>query len=110
MSRSSGAGASRPPVTAAPQAEPFLSADALAAAVGIDPHVLEGLIRLGLVEPSAPGGGEFNAAEVRRLRRMLRLHDDLGVHFLDAAIIVDLLERIDRMEAEVIRLRAASAK
>jgi hypothetical protein len=38
----------------------------------------------------------FSAAMASRLRRMLRLHRDLGVNFTGAAIIVDLLERRER--------------
>jgi len=36
---------------------------------------------------------------------MLRLHDDLGVDLVGAAIITDLVERLDRMERELRRLR-----
>jgi hypothetical protein len=34
---------------------------------------------------------------------MLRLHGDLGVGLIGAAIIVDLLERLERVEAELMR-------
>ena len=34
---------------------------------------------------------------------MLRLHADLGVNLTGAAIIVDLLERLERVEAELAR-------
>ena len=40
-----------------------------------------------------------------RLRRMLRLHGDLEVDLEAAAIIVDLLERLEWLEAELARLR-----
>jgi hypothetical protein len=36
---------------------------------------------------------------------MLRLHGDLGVNLVGAAIIVDLLERLDRLEVELARQR-----
>jgi hypothetical protein len=42
-----------------------------------------------------------------RLKRMLRLHNDLGVNLTGVAIIADLLERLDRMETELRRLRGA---
>ncbi len=80
-----------------------LSHHELAAAAGISPARLARLVRLGLVDPIAPGSDEFPAAAVARLRRMLRLHDDLGVDLLGTAIIADLLERIDRLEAELSR-------
>jgi MerR family transcriptional regulator, heat shock protein HspR len=83
-----------------------LTGEELAAATGIRPATLARLVRLGLVEPVAPGAGEFPAATVGRLRRMLRLRADLGVNLTGAAIIVDLLERLERAEGELGRLRA----
>ena len=86
--------------------EVFLSAAELADAVGISSRKLAQLVRLGVVEPSRTG--EFSADIVVRLARMLRLHADLGVHLIDAAIIADLVERLDRLEAELSRLRPRS--
>ena len=94
-------------VSAPPAGEMWLSREQLAAAVGISPAQLSRLIRLGLVEPAAPGPEEFAAAMATRLKRMLRLHDDLGVNLTGVAIITDLLERLDRMETELRRLRGA---
>jgi chaperone modulatory protein CbpM len=62
-------------------------------------------VRLGLVEPDAPGSSVFTAVTVDRLRRMLRLHGDLGVDLTGAAIIVDLLEQLERLETELARWR-----
>jgi DNA-binding transcriptional MerR regulator len=84
-----------------------LSVEELAAAVGISPARLARLVRLGLVEPTGPGGSEFTAATAARLRRMLRLRDHLGVNLVGAAIIVDLLERLERLETELSRLRGS---
>jgi len=92
-------------MSAPPPGEMWLSREQLAAAVGISPAKLDRLIRLGLVEPSEPGPSEFAAVMAARLRRMLRLHDDLGVDLVGAAIITDLVERLDRMETELRRLR-----
>jgi hypothetical protein len=39
---------------------------------------------------------------------MLRLHADLGLDLTGAAIIVDLLERLERLEAELARWRGGS--
>ena len=87
------------------RAEALLTAQELAQAVGISPARLARLVDLDLVEPTAPGSSEFSAAAAVRLGRMLRLRADLGVRLFDAAIIVDLLERLDRVEEELIRLR-----
>jgi hypothetical protein len=73
----------------------------------ISPARLARLVRLGLVEPTAPGTGRFTVATAAWLRRMLRLNADLGLNFTGAAIIVDLLERLESLEAELTRLRGS---
>jgi chaperone modulatory protein CbpM len=85
--------------------ELYLSREELAAAAGISPVRLTRLVRLGLVEPAAPGASEFTAATAARLRRVLRLRADLGVNLAGAAIIADLLERLERLEAQLARVR-----
>lgn len=96
-------------VTSGPPAgELWLSREQLAAAAGISPARLARLVQLGLVEPAEAGPSEFAAAVAPRLRRMLRLHDDLGVDLVGAAIITDLLERLDRMETQLRRLRGGA--
>jgi chaperone modulatory protein CbpM len=93
------------------QSEVRFSPDELATAVGISRARLIRLVRLGLVEATTPGAPEegstpvFTAMAAARLRRMLRLHRDLGVNLADTAIIVGLLERLDRLERELARLR-----
>jgi len=81
------------------RAQMFLTRQDLAVAVGITTAGLARLERLGLLEPAAPGADEIHAATVARLRRMLRLHNDLGVNLAGAAIIVELLERLESLEA-----------
>jgi|SRR5213593_862498 len=88
-------------------AEEYLSGEALAAAAGVTPRTLARLVGLGLVEPAALKANEhgltapvFSAATAARLRRMLRLHRDLGVNLTGAAIIVDLVDQLDRMERD----------
>ena len=85
--------------------EETLSAEAMATAAGLTSNRLVALIRLGVIEPVAPGANEFTAAAAAKLRRMVRLRIDLGVGFVSAAIIVDLLEQLERMESELTRPR-----
>jgi hypothetical protein len=80
--------------------EELLSAEALAAAVGISSDLLVRLVRLGVIEPVASEASEFTAATAAKLRRMVRLRGDLGVGFVGAAIIVDLLQQLERLEAD----------
>ncbi|HTX52269.1 MAG TPA: chaperone modulator CbpM [Candidatus Baltobacteraceae bacterium] len=87
------------------QGEVCLSSHVLAEAAGITPTRLARLVRLGLIEPIHPGSDEFTAAEALRLKRMLRLHRDLGVNLTGAAIIVDLVARLESLEAQLAALR-----
>jgi chaperone modulatory protein CbpM len=95
-------------VVAPTRGELYLSSGELARVAGISRARLVRLVRRGVVEPAAPGSREFTAAAAARLRRMVRLHVDLDVDLDGAAIIVDLLERLERLEAELARLRAGS--
>jgi len=82
-----------------------LSLRDLAVACGMRATRLERLIRLGLLEPEPDNPDRFSSAAAARLRRMLRLRADLGVNFTGAAIIVDLMERLEGLDAELARLR-----
>jgi hypothetical protein len=84
------------PLTDQPQI--YLSRAELATMAGIRPSTVARLVRLGVLEPVGADPDRFTAATALRLRRMLRLHDDLGVNFIGAAIIADLLERLERLE------------
>jgi DNA-binding transcriptional MerR regulator len=87
------------------RAEIYLSLDEMAAAVGLSPARLERLAHLGLVETTGAGTRQFTAATAARLRRMLRLQRDLGVNLEGAAVIADLVERLDELERELTRRR-----
>jgi len=93
-------------VTPAPRdVEVYLSDEELATVAGLSRARIAGLVRLGLIEPETPDAGRFTASAAIRLRRMLRLRADLGVNLTGAAIIVDLVRRLDRLEQECARLR-----
>lgn len=86
-------------------AESRLDGDELAKATRISRSTLQRLVRLGLVEADQAEPDRFSVAAAARLDRMLRLHHELEVDLAAAAIIVDLLDRLDRAEAELDRLR-----
>jgi chaperone modulatory protein CbpM len=83
------------------QVQLILTVEELANVAGISVARLERLVHLGVIEPAAPGAHEFTAATAGRLRRMLRLHADLGVNFTGAAIVVELLDRLEQLETEL---------
>jgi len=90
-----------------PGEEPGLTRAELADAVGLSLAGLARLAELGLCEPVAPGSDRFPLAAAVSLRRVLRLRAGLGVDWYSLAIIEDLLERIERLEVELNRLRGA---
>ena len=81
-----------------------LTIEELAVAVGVEKTVLVRLVQAGLVGERTDQQ-EFRPESARHLRRMLRVHGELGVSLTGSAIIADLLERIDQLEAELARLR-----
>ncbi len=90
------------------RARAWISGDELAAAAGISRATLARLVRLGLLEPDAPEGNAFSAPRVLHLRRMLRLRRELELDLIGAAMVADLIERIERLETELDRLRSRS--
>src|SRR5207247_11732 len=78
-----------------------LSPEQFAASAGVTVAQLARLVALGVVEEP----DDLTAAGAVRLRRMRRLCRDLGVNLTGAAIIVDLVERLDRLDFELTRLR-----
>ena len=67
--------------------------------------VLE-LVEEGVLEPLGPGGPQwrFSATSVVRIQKAQRLQRDLGVNLPGIALALQLLDRIDALEA---RLRTA---
>jgi chaperone modulatory protein CbpM len=68
--------------------------------------VLE-LVQEGVLEPLGPGGPQwrFAATSVVRIKKAQRLQRDLGVNLPGIALALELLDRIEALEA---RLRAAA--
>lgn len=88
-----------------PPTEIELSLDDLALACGISATHVTRLVQLGLLAAEREAPYRFSSATAARLRRMLRLRADLGVNLAGAAIIVELMERLDRLDVELTRLR-----
>lgn len=64
----------------------------------IHPDVVSILHELGMVDISA---GTIDSANLRRLYRILRIKNVMGVNLTGASIIVDLLDRIEELEDEM---------
>lgn len=117
----------RPP---APRRRPgHVGLDELAARCGIHPELLRRFLALGLVEADDPetadARGRADArsrADARaeapsfpphaavRVQRIVRIRRELGVNYAGVGIVLDLLERIEVLEARLRRHEGASSR
>ena len=69
----------------------------------VETDLVERLVEEGIIEPSRREGGTlyFPRSSTRRTQVVLRLRSDLGVNMAGAALAVELLERIERLEARL---------
>ena len=85
-----------------------LDLDAYARATGLHPQAVRRLVALGLLEPVEDAGGElcFLPSQVAAAGRIQRLHEGLSINYAAIGVVVDLLDRIERLEA-ALRNRSA---
>ena len=71
----------------------------------VEAELIEDLVEQGILEPAGRRGRHwcFPASSLRRTRITLHLQRDLGVNLAGAALVLDLLERIEELDT---RLRA----
>jgi hypothetical protein len=81
--------------------EALFSVHDLAVRCGVEVTFVERLVELGVIS-TAPGRGRTFACEVTlRVGKLARLQRDLGVNPEGAAVIIELLERIDTLENQL---------
>ncbi len=73
----------------------------------VEPATVAELMDMGWIEPVRTRADDylFRSRDVERIRRLLRLCRDLDVPFGAGSIIVDLIERVERLEREIAQLR-----
>ncbi|MGH4007963.1 MAG: chaperone modulator CbpM [Pseudonocardiaceae bacterium] len=78
-----------------------LSLDSFAARAGMHPELVRRLVALGLLEPYRDATGRlwFTAPQVRAAARIQRLRADLSVNYAALGLVMDLLDRIEALEA-----------
>jgi len=75
-----------------------LSLEEVAARCGLHPVLVENFVHLGLIEPLEGLKTRFPADAALRLKRALRLRRDLGLSYNGAALVMELLDRIEVLE------------
>jgi len=81
--------------------------DELCRTCAVEAEFIRDLVDQGILDPRRARGKNwiFPVQSMRRTRVVVRLQRDLGVNLAGAALALDLLERIDELDA---RLRAAA--
>ena len=69
--------------------------------------LIERLVYHGLIETleSEAGDPRVPRRAVMQLRRMQRLRRDLGVNFAGAAVILDLVQRLEQLNRELVQMK-----
>jgi hypothetical protein len=96
-------------VSLLPVVMPRIDLESAASAAGVHPDVVERFVDLGLITATTDAAGRLWLARgmPERIRRIVRLHADLGLNYAAIALVLDLLGRIDDLEGErwIIRSR-----
>ena len=73
----------------------------------VEPATVAELLDMGWIDPVRTRADEylFRAGDVYRIQKLLRLCRDLEISYGAGSIIVDLLERVERLEKELAELR-----
>jgi len=83
-----------------------LSLDDLIRLTHVHPDLIGRFQDWGLIEPMQTEPDLcFSEKAVPRIRRILRLRKDLGINWAGIGVVMDLLDRIDSLEQEIVRLR-----
>ena len=84
-----------------------LTCEVVAERIGARRSLVVRLARAGLIETLESESSEplLPSHVVVKLRRMQRLRRDLGVNFSGAAVILDLVKRIEMLNRELIEVR-----
>jgi chaperone modulatory protein CbpM len=86
-----------------------LNLDSFAARAGMHPELVHRLVMLGLFEPTrdTAGGLWFAAPDLRTAARIQRLRAGLSLNYAALGLVMDLLDRVETLEAA---LRAAGSR
>jgi chaperone modulatory protein CbpM len=78
-----------------------LTIDELSCACAVEPGRVAELVEHGLIQWQAEGSLQLGGDSLRRARVALRLQRDLGVNAAGAALVIELLERIEALETRL---------
>ena len=73
----------------------------------VEPATVAELLEMGWIDPVRTHADEylFRSRDVYRIQKLMRLCRDLEISFAAGSIIVDLLDRVERLELEISELK-----
>ena len=82
---------------------PQLTLEELINAIHTTPELIQELIEYGILEPEGHSQTtwHFNSEQLRRAKKALRLQQDLEINLAGVALILDLMEQMEEMRAQV---------
>jgi MerR family transcriptional regulator, heat shock protein HspR len=88
----------------------LLSVEELARGAGVQAGTVEVFVRYRLIEPSTNAGCDqlFPSSVIERVQQIVHLRQDLGVNFAGVMIILEMTERLERIQRELEHLRQPS--
>ncbi len=92
--------------------EPMYVISVAARLVEMHPQTLRYYERMGLMKPTRSGGRIrlYSQRDVERLRKIARLTNELGVNLAGVEIIMELTEKLARLQAQVRELTGQDAE
>jgi MerR family transcriptional regulator/heat shock protein HspR len=86
--------------------EPVYVISIAAKMVEMHPQTLRLYERMGLIKPARSGSNRlYSDEDIDRLRQIQRLTQEMGVNLAGVEVILNLLEKIDALQAELERVR-----
>jgi len=88
--------------------EPLYVISVAAKLVNLHPQTLRHYERIGLVTPARSEGNVrlYSDQDIERLRKIVRLTDDLGVNLAGVEVILNMTEQIEEMQARMEAMEA----
>lgn len=82
---------------------PKLTLEELVRAIHTTPELIQELIEYGIIEPEGRTitTWHFDSEQLRRAKKALRLQQDLEINFAGVALVLDLMEEMEHMRAQI---------
>ncbi|MGD9518880.1 MAG: MerR family transcriptional regulator [Armatimonadota bacterium] len=92
--------------------EPVYSISVAARLLGVHPQTLRAYERKGLMRPTRTKCGQrmYCEADLERVRQIRRFTEELGMNLAGVEVVLNLLDRIERLQAHIERLEEDLAR